>query len=89
VFKASFTSFKLVAVHAASETRFARLSRRGRSDDPETFDVFHERDMRELSVGLGNVIALSKYVLVNDASIESFKAAVKRYLECVETKWNR
>jgi len=87
VFKASFAGFKLVAVHAASDVRFARLSMRGRSDDPETFDVFLERDMRELTVGLGNTIALSEYVLVNDSSIESFKAEVGKYLKQVEAKW--
>ena len=87
VFKANFAGFKLIAVHAASDVRFARLSRRGRSDDPKIFDAFLERDMRELSVGLGNAIALSEHVLVNDCSIESFKAVVKKYLEQAEAKW--
>ncbi|MDR0319047.1 MAG: flagellar hook-basal body complex protein FliE [Nitrososphaerota archaeon] len=89
VFKANFVGFKLVAVHAASEVRFERLSQRGRSDDPETFDVFFERDMRELSVGLGNVIALSEHVLVNDSGIESFKTVVEKYLGQVEAKWKQ
>jgi dephospho-CoA kinase len=87
VFKANFVGFKLIAVHAASNVRFARLSARGRSDDPKTFDMFLERDMRELNVGLGNAIALSEHVLVNDYSIESFKAVVKKYLEQVEASW--
>ncbi|MCL1976932.1 MAG: flagellar hook-basal body complex protein FliE [Candidatus Bathyarchaeota archaeon] len=89
VFKASFVGFKLVAVHAPSDVRFVRLSQRGRSDDPKTFDVFHERDMRELSVGLGNAIALSEYVLVNDSSIELFKAEVQKFLEWAEAKWKQ
>jgi dephospho-CoA kinase len=89
VFKAGFAGFKLVAVHASSEVRFARLSRRGRSDDPEDFDTFLERDLRELSVGLGNVIALSEHVLVNDSSIEAFKTVVEKYLEQAEAKWKQ
>jgi dephospho-CoA kinase len=89
VFKASFVGFKLVAIHAASAVRFVRLSQRGRSDDPKTFDVFHERDMRELSVGLGSAIALSEHVLVNDSSIESFKAVVKKYLDWIEVAWKK
>ncbi|MCL2287895.1 MAG: flagellar hook-basal body complex protein FliE [Candidatus Bathyarchaeota archaeon] len=89
VFKVNFAGFKLVAVHTASDVRFMRLSQRGRSDDPKTFDMFYERDMRELSVGLGSAIALSEHVLVNDSSIESFKAVVKKYLEWTEAKWKQ
>ncbi|MCL2173025.1 MAG: flagellar hook-basal body complex protein FliE [Nitrososphaerota archaeon] len=87
VFKAHFAGFKLVAVHAASVTRFARLSLRGRSDDPKTFEVFYERDMRELSVGLGNAIALSDHVTVNNGGIEVFNTEVKKYLEMIEATW--
>jgi dephospho-CoA kinase len=89
IFKANFTGFKLISVHASPEIRFVRLSQRGRSDDPPTFEVFHERDMRELGVGLGNAIAMSEYVLVNDNSMESFKAQVKKYLEWTEEKWKQ
>lgn len=89
VFSANFEGFKLVTVHAAPEIRFVRLSQRGRSDDPPTFEVFHERDMRELSVGLGNAIAMAEHVLVNDDSMESFKAQVKQYLEWTEEKWKQ
>jgi dephospho-CoA kinase len=89
VFKTHFVGFKLVAVHAAPEVRFVRLSQRGRSDDPKSFDVFHERDMRELGVGLGNAIAMAEHVLVNDNSVESFKAQVQKYLQWIEEKWRQ
>ena len=84
-----FEKFVLIAVHASPEVRFKRLSQRGRSDDPKTFEVFHERDMRELGVGLGNAIAMAQQVLVNDNSMESFKAQVKKYLEWTEEKWKK
>lgn len=88
VFRANFVGFKLIAVHAPSKTRFTRLSLRGRSDDPKTIEVFNERDMRELSVGLGNTIALSEYVMVNDSSsIEVFNTEVKKYLKLIEATW--
>jgi dephospho-CoA kinase len=89
VFRASFVGFKLVAVHASSLVRFARLSVRGRSDDPKTFEVFHERDMRELGVGLGGAIALSEHVVVNNGGIEVFNTEVKKYLELTEAKWKQ
>ncbi|MDR2204326.1 MAG: flagellar hook-basal body complex protein FliE [Nitrososphaerota archaeon] len=89
VFRAYFAGFKLVAVHASSEARFERLSMRGRSDDPKSFEMFCERDMRELGVGLGSTIALSVDVVVNDSSIEVFNTEVKKYLELVEAKWKQ
>ncbi|MCL2642878.1 MAG: flagellar hook-basal body complex protein FliE [Candidatus Bathyarchaeota archaeon] len=87
VFKANFVGFKFVAVHAASMVRFARLNLRGRSDDPKLFEVFHERDMRELGVGLGSAIALSEHVVVNGGSIEVFNTEVKKYLQLTEATW--
>ena len=59
VFKKNFPNFILVTVHASPQTRFERLSTRRRSDDPKDWAVFHERDLRELGVGIGNAIALS------------------------------
>ena len=65
----------IVAVHASPRTRYQRLSSRGRSDDPKSWEDFSERDSRELSVGIGNVIALAQEMLVNEASIDDLKAA--------------
>ena len=60
----------IVAVHSSPRTRFERLRKRGRTDDVKTYEEFKERDMRELSVGLGSVIALADYVLVNEGISE-------------------
>jgi dephospho-CoA kinase len=87
IFKAHFAKFSLVAVHASPETRFKRLFNRGRSDDPAEWEVFHERDMRELSVGLGNVIVMAEQMIVNDDTFEQVKAKVKESLMRIEEKW--
>lgn len=87
IFKEHFAKFSLVVVHASPETRFNRLFNRHRSDDPKEWKVFHERDMRELSVGLGNVIAMAEQMIVNDNSFEHVKAKVKESLERIEEKW--
>jgi dephospho-CoA kinase len=87
IFKEHFSKFILVAVHSAPETRFHRLYNRGRSDDSADWNVFHERDMRELSVGLGNVIAMAQLMIVNDNNVEQVKAKVKETLEMIEEKW--
>jgi dephospho-CoA kinase len=89
VFKRRFANFSLMAVYASPETRFNRIFRRKRSDDPDGWDVFHERDMRELGVGLGDVIAMAEYLVINEYSKgkANTKAAAKRFLRRIEEKW--
>jgi dephospho-CoA kinase len=87
IFKEHFAKFSLVAVHASPEARFNRLFNRRRSDDPAEWKVFHERDMRELGVGLGNVIAMAGQMIVNDNSFEHVRAKVKESLMRIEEKW--
>src|SRR5271157_163766 len=86
-FKEHFAKFSIAAVHASPETRFTRLSNRRRSDDSSGWEVFRERDMRELSVGLGNVVAVAEQMIVNDNSIEETKAKVAEALQRIEEKW--
>jgi dephospho-CoA kinase len=89
LFMANFNKFTLVMVHAAPKVRFERLHARGRSDDSPNFEVFHERDMRELSVGLGYAIALSQVVIINDGTIDEVKCRAKASLQGIEEKWNK
>lgn len=86
-FKKHFLKFKLVAVHASPETRFGRLHRRRRSDDPSGWEVFRERDMRELSVGLGGAVAMAEYMIVNENGREAAKSRVRQVLRMVEEEW--
>jgi dephospho-CoA kinase len=88
-FKKFFPNFSLMAVYASPETRFNRLYRRHRSDDPDGWELFHERDMRELSVGLGNAIAMAEYLIINENSKGNTKAAVKKFIRRIEKKWKR
>jgi dephospho-CoA kinase len=85
-FKTHFAKFSIAAVHASPETRFTRLSNRRRSDDSNGWAVFHERDMRELSVGLGNVIAMAEQMIINDSSVEEVKARIAETLRRIEQK---
>ncbi|MEM1646266.1 MAG: AAA family ATPase [Ignisphaera sp.] len=77
----------VVAVHASPKVRFARLLARGRTGDPKTWDEFVKRDLRELSWGLGNVVALADEVIVNESSIEEFKSKVRDFLYKVMARW--
>jgi len=69
-----------IAIHASPATRFQRLKARGRSDDPKTWELFCERDNRELDVGLGHVIALADMVLVNEGSISELQSKFTEYV---------
>ncbi|MCW4005507.1 MAG: AAA family ATPase [Candidatus Bathyarchaeota archaeon] len=86
-FKAHFEGFVLVTVYAPPKTRFTRLSGRGRSDDPPSWEVFHERDMRELGVGLGKAVAMAEQVIINDQTKDALKEKVVEVLGGIETKW--
>lgn len=65
-FKQCFAAVNVVAIHASPITRYQRLSGRGRADDPSSWEEFVERDRRELSFGIGDVIALADYMIVNE-----------------------
>jgi dephospho-CoA kinase len=88
-FKRRFPNFSLVAVFATQETRFNRLFLRHRSDDPDGRELFNERDMRELGVGLGNAIAMADYLIINEGNKNSTKAAVREFIRRIEKKWTR
>ena len=82
-FKKHFPNFTLIAIHASPETRFKRLFQRKRSDDPKGWETFMKRDLRELSVGLGNAIATADYMIVNEGTKTQLKRKVCEVLESV------
>ena len=88
-FKKNFSNFTLIAIHSAPETRFQRLFRRKRSDDPDGWKVFLERDLRELSVGQGSVIAMADHMIVNEGTLDRYKTKVREVLEAVIKKWTK
>ena len=88
-FKTHFSKFSLLAVLASPETRFKRLYRRRRSDDPDGWELFHERDMRELSVGLGNAITMAEHFIINENKRADVKIKVKETLRMIEEKWKK
>ncbi|MBX5329254.1 MAG: AAA family ATPase [Candidatus Bathyarchaeota archaeon] len=88
-FKRHFPKFTLIAVHSPPETRFKRLYHRQRSDDPASWEIFHERDTRELSVGLGEAIAMAEHLIVNEEKYELVKQKAREVLRKVEHKWTK
>jgi len=77
-FKEAFPTeeFVIIAVHSSPKKRFERLKNRGRSDDPKTWEEFLQRDMKELGFGIGNVIALADYMIINENHIDEYRAEI-------------
>ncbi len=71
----------IVCVHSSPKTRFSRLQQRGRKDDPKDWATFRERDLREISVGLGAIISLSDIVVVNEGTIEELRNESKTLVQ--------
>jgi dephospho-CoA kinase len=76
----------LIAVHASPERRFQFLKARGRSDSPNNLQSFDSRDRRELSVGVGETIALADAVIPNDGSVEDLEENGERVLTLLMSK---
>lgn len=74
---------KLIAIHASRDRRFKLLSERGRSDAPASRASFDDRDKRELSIGVGNAIALADESLSNEHSTPEELA--KRVVDLVDS----
>ncbi|MHA1238493.1 MAG: AAA family ATPase [Candidatus Odinarchaeia archaeon] len=77
-FKKYFEKFMVVSIHASPKTRFERLVKRNRSDDPNTWKQFERRDLREINMGIGGVIALSDYIVCNEGTPEETKSKIRK-----------
>jgi len=81
MFKESFNDFRLLSVFSSPKTRFMRLKDRNRKDDSADYEEFMERDQRELEFGIGNVIATSDYIIVNDSRLEEYESHIHDFFD--------
>ena len=70
----------VVSISSGRDTRYARLLKMGREDDPRNIEEFTVREKRELSWGIGEVLATADRYICNDSSIDAFKESVKEFL---------
>jgi len=70
----------LVAIHASPPTRYERIRKRKRYGNDMSIEKFKEREKKELSWGLGNVIAMADIVIINEGILEEFKEKVRKIL---------
>jgi dephospho-CoA kinase len=74
----------LIALWASPLSRYKRLTRRGRSDDPKTWEEFKDREYRELGFGIGDAIASSDYMIKNDDGIDTLKPAFEEIMRLIK-----
>jgi len=80
-------NFHLIAVQTGEQTRYSRISSRGRADDVDTRERFKEKDRREGDWGLEEAIALADFAIVNEGTIEELhRKAVKIYKQLTGEK---
>ena len=73
-----YWKFPLIATVIDEEIRFKRLYERARSDDPKTIDKLRERDKREISFGLNDLIDKAEYKIENTSSIEELQNKTRK-----------
>ncbi len=83
VFRHNFGDLTVVGIYASPETRFERLSRRGRGDDGMNLEDFSERDRRELKWGIGNAFVLADRMLINEGPLEEFRRQARDLLKAI------
>lgn len=78
VFREAFgIDLVVFSVIASPKTRWERVLRRKRPDDPRTWEEFLRRDAREIGWGLDKVIAAADVTIVNEVTLEDFYSRVR------------
>lgn len=79
--KAFGEGLTVVAIHASPRTRHRRIAERAREDDALTEEDLRQRDERELSWGLGHVIAMADRMIVNEGNLEALQSQARALLQ--------
>ncbi len=79
-FRHQFGDLFVLGIFSSPETRYERMSKRGRSDDGASLQEFFDRDQRELKFGIGGAFILADGMLVNEGELSSFRAVARETL---------
>ena len=81
MFKENFSDFFILSIFANETLRFERLKIRNREDDSQDYEGFHKRDVTELGFGIGDVVALSDKLIINESDLESYTEKINEFLK--------
>jgi dephospho-CoA kinase len=76
----------IVAVHSPPNLRFQRMISRGREGDVRSPEEFRFRDEANLRLGIGDVIALADYMIVNNSTLEKLIEEAERVAGEIENE---
>jgi dephospho-CoA kinase len=68
----------IIAVHSSPWRRLERLLKRGREGDVKSIEEFVLRDRSNLRLGIGEVIALADFMIVNEGEMSQLEREVER-----------
>ncbi len=74
----------LIAVHASPLTRFKRLNERKREGNIISWEEFSFRDRKNLEYGIGDVIALSDFIIVNENDLKDIENKINNIVEVIK-----
>ncbi|MCL5783202.1 MAG: flagellar hook-basal body complex protein FliE [Candidatus Thermoplasmatota archaeon] len=80
-FRNNFNNVRVVAIYANKHDRLDRIMHRNRVDDIKSENELDLRDGRELSWGIGKTISLADYMIINDGTLEEFRAKSREFME--------
>ena len=87
IVEATGMKIRMIAVHSSPATRRRRTVRRSRSDDSSDIAVFIARDERELGYGLGELISLAEFMVVNESSLKDLQEGLDRVYKRLLALW--
>ena len=67
----------IVAVHASPMTRYKRILARRRMGDAVSLEDLRLRDEKNLGYGIGGVIAMADYMIVNEGGLEELERSIE------------
>ncbi len=85
-FKNNYKNVIVIAVFANESDRLSRVLKRDREDDVHNEDELKKRDNRELNWGIGKVISLADYMIVNDTSLKEYHRNARILLNDIISK---
>lgn len=85
MFKENFDDFIILSIFANPTLRFERLKIRNREDDSQDYEGFHKRDLTELGFGIGDVVALSDKLIINESDLESCRGQIREFFEEIQS----
>ncbi|MFP3143903.1 MAG: AAA family ATPase [Caldisphaera sp.] len=75
----------LVSVHASPLTRYKRLKNRKREGNDISWEEFSFRDKKNLEYGIGNVIAVSDFIIINESNLKELEDKINKVVEVIES----